>query len=217
MTELTGNTLPSSDMLMPEPPDWVLEKSCTVTVKRGLRFIKPLDPVTHIYIVISGIVTIMAADENGQENMVVSVRAGGVVGEMEALAGIGGMLYSARALEDCRLLRIPLSGFLLWMEKDPIACLAVSRVLAGKLCSASVQSVRNTKLDALQRIVWQFSQYGAGRFELTHQELAELCSVSLRTINRCIKKLKDNGLLSISGGKIELTGRQLEQMKERYL
>lgn len=205
--------------LMPQPPQWLMDMSRTVRISKGEQVLRRDETLKYVYLVRRGSINIFGIGENGQENKVVAVPQGGIVGEIEAIAGTEGVIYSARAFEDSELLRVPLEPFLRWVRSDISACWGLTQVLASKLCAASVQSSQYTNSDAMQRLIMQLLQLGPGRISYTRQELAEACSVSLRTVNRCVKKLRETDQISLSRGKIEISQSQfaaLEEQMQRY-
>ncbi len=199
---------------MPQPPAWLISESRLVRIARGELLLRSGDGLKYVYIVHSGKIMIFSTGENGQESKVVMVPEGGIVGEMEAIAGVERIVYSARAFEASELVRIPMESFLRWVCGDASACWGLTRVMAEKLCAASLQSSQYTSSNAMQRLVSQLRQIGAGRVSYTRQELAEACCMSLRTVNRCVKRLHEEGLISLSRGKIEIDQSQIEALEE---
>lgn len=202
-------------MRMQEIPQWLMDMSRKVRIPKGAQVLQRDGMLKYVYFVRQGSINIFSIGENGQENRVVTVREGGIVGEMEAIAGTDRIVYSARAFEDSEVLRVPVEAFLRWVRSDIEACWGLTQVLAGKLCAASVQSTQYTNSDAMQRLCVQLLQLGPGRISYTRQELSEACSASLRTVNRCVKKLRDQGLIGMSRGKIEISQSQLAALEEQ--
>ena len=200
---------------MPQPPQWLLDMSRIVRVSKGEQILRRDETLKYVYLVRRGSINISSIGENGQENKVVTVPEGGIVGEMEAIAGTEIIIYSARAFEDSEVLRVPLEPFLRWVRSDISACWGLTQVLAGKLCAASLQSSQYTNSDAMQRLIVQLLQLGPGRISHTRQELAEACSASLRTVNRCVKKLREAGLIRLNRGKIEISQSQFAALEEQ--
>lgn len=198
---------------MPEAPKWLKDVSRIIRVAKGEPVLQRDEVVKYVYLVRRGRINIFSIGENGQENKVVTVSRGGLVGEMEAITDMVRYTYSARAFEDSELLRVPAEAFVRWARSDISVCWDLTRVLAGKLQEASVQSSQYTSSDAMQRLVVQLLQLGSGRIPYTRQELAEACSVSLRTVNRCVKKLREEGKVSLSRGKIEISQSQLAALE----
>lgn len=199
---------------MPETPQWLKDVSRVLRVAKGEQVLQRDGLLKYVYLVRSGRINILGIGENGQENKVVTVGEGGIVGEMEAIVGAERSIYAARAFEDSELLRIPVEAFIRWVHSDISVCWDLTRVLAGKLCAASVQSSQYTNSYATQRLIMQLVQLGPGRISYTRQELAEACSTSLRTVNRCVKKLREEGLVGLSRGKIEISRSQLVALEE---
>lgn len=199
---------------MPEPPQWLMEQSRTLNIAKGEQLVAREAPLSHVFIVLRGKINIFSIGENGQENKVVTVPEGGIVGEMEAIAGTDRIVYSARAFENSELLRIPVEPFLRWVRGDNSACWGLTQVLAEKLCAAAVQSSQYTSSDAMQRLIALLLQLGPGSIRYTRQELAEACSASLRTVNRCVKKMKEAGMIALCRGKIEISAAQMNLLRE---
>lgn len=199
---------------MPEAPQWLTDVSRVIRFPKGKEILQRDETLKCVYIVRHGRINIFSIGENGQENRVVTVSEGGIVGEMEAISGVDRAIYSARTFEDSEVLRVPLEAFLRWVQSDISACWGLTQVLAGKLCAASVQSSQYTNTDARARLMAQLVQLGPGRIRYTRQELAEACSASLRTVNRCVKKLREDGLIHLSKGKIEISQSQLDALRE---
>lgn len=199
---------------MPEAPQWLTDVSRVIRFPKGKEILQRDETLKCVYIVRHGRINIFSIGENGQENRVVTVSEGGIVGEMEAISGVDRAIYSARTFEDSEVLRVPLEAFLRWVQSDISACWGLTQVLSGKLCAASVQSSQYTNTDARARLIAQLVQLGPGRIRHTRQELAEACSASLRTVNRCVKKLREDGLIRLSKGKIEISQSQLDALCE---
>ena len=200
---------------LPALPEWLMANSRLVRVSHGERFMRSQEAITHVYIVHSGQAAILSGDGDGRESMVASVSVGGVIGEMEVIAGLRMAVYSARASEDSELVKVPADLFLEWMHRDQEACWQLARMLAEKMHSASRRTSTNAHASALQRLVAQLLLCGPGRVRFSRQELAEACSVSLRTINRCVMRLRQEGAIGIERGKITLTPRQLAALEQK--
>ena len=73
---------------MPQPPAWLIGESRLVRIAQGESLLRSGDSLKYVYIVRSGKIMIFSTGENGQESKVVMVPEGGIVGEMEAIAGV---------------------------------------------------------------------------------------------------------------------------------
>ena len=198
---------------LPQLPSWLQVRSRRLRVAKGEDIMFSDQELQYIYLVISGCVIIYNRCANGSENRLVVVPEGSLIGEMEALAGLKQVVYSARAYVNSTLLRIPTADFLKWVHEDGEASWGMTQLLAEKLLATSMQSSENGALDAKGRLAQLLLRLGEGRVSLTRQELAGACSVSLRTVNRCVKEFKEAGLIDIEHGKIEITQQQLLELE----
>ena len=55
---------------------------------------------------------------------------------------------------------------------------------------------------------------GEGKIQDTREKLAEICGVSVRTINRVIVELKNENLLHLEKGKLILEEEQIKRIAE---
>ena len=189
-------------------PEWLVAGGRAAHFRQGAFIFHQHDLLDQIYVVRRGTVIILCVDPKGHERKVVLVPEGGTVGEMEAIVGSDRVVYSAKAFTDCDLLVLSTGDFLRWIDEDAHACRRLATVLAHKLYAASSQSAQYTSLDATTRLASVLTQMEPGLVGYTREELAEACSVSLRTVNRGIKKLQEMGALSRQRGKIIISERQ---------
>lgn len=202
--------------MVTDMPNWLVAGGREMTFRQGTFIYHQNDVAQQIYVVKSGTVIILSIDPQGRERKVVLVGEGGTVGEMEAIVGHGHVLYSAKAFTDCELIAISVRDFMRWIDNDPRACRRMVTLLAEKLYAASSQSAEYTAYGATPRLAWTLLRMGPGTVRYTRQELAEACSVSLRTVNRSVKTLVDRGAISRLRGKIVISENQIEEL-EAYI
>ena len=179
---------------------------------RGDKIFCRGDEVKRVYLICRGEAIITNSSLQGNEMCVVVVPVGASVGEMEALLEISELVYSAKALTDCELLEIPLRVFKRWIGTDLQACKQLATELARKLHTSSVSAVHYQSLPALTRFKIYLVDCGEGRISDTREKLAEICGVSVRTLNRAVVTLENEGLLKIVKGKLVLNEEQIKKI-----
>lgn len=194
-------------------PEWLMSESKHLSFRRGDFVMRCQDPISHIFLVLSGALSIMSAGENGQESVVVSLGKGCLLGEMEALVGKRHSTYSARCSEDAELVSFPAEAFVRWAREDGRVSWILAQMMAEKLYNVSRQSSTMTSARGIDRLIACLIQERVGRVRHTRLELAERCSVSLRTINRCVQRLHREGLIDINRGKITISSEQMDALK----
>jgi CRP-like cAMP-binding protein len=156
---------------------------------------------------------IYSMDDFGNEHCIVLISEGEFVGEMEALLNADRVVYSAKAYTDCELIAIPVGTFRWWIDTDAQALRRLTETLGRKLYSVSTQLARKASFDAMSRLILALEFFGGGCIDHTRQELADACSMSIRTINRCVRKLMDDRLISIERGKICISESQFNALR----
>lgn len=185
------------------------EQSRLVSYRQGENIFRRGDSIYSVYLVCQGTVIISSAGINGDEMGVVFVQAGSTVGEMEVLADIKHLVYSAKAYTECVLYEIPSRAFQDWLDCDIGMCRKLILVLAQKLYRSSSTTARYQHYEAAMRVKMFLAEKGVGRVKDTRSALAEACGVSERTINRAVASLEKDGYISINRGKIEISQQQL--------
>ena len=181
---------------------------------RGKSLFRRGDEVKKVYLICAGEVIITNSSLKGTEMCVVGVPEGASVGEMEAMLGVPELVYSAKTLTDSSLLEIPLWAFKRWISTDLQACRQLATELARKLHTSSVAAVHYHSLPALTRFKIYLVDCGEGKIQDTREKLAEICGVSVRTINRVIVELKNENLLHLEKGKLILEEEQIKRIAE---
>lgn len=195
-------------------PEKIWEECKMIRLRRGETLFQRADNVTHVYILCKGTAVISSEALSGNEMRVVFVGEGNTIGEMEALASETSMVYNARAYTSCDLIKLSVKSFLEWIDYDHSLCRIMATSLARKLHVASMEASEYTHYDAIVRIATLICSEKCGLLDMTRQELAQTCGVSVRTINRCIKRLKAEGLVSIVRGKIFMSAEQKELLSK---
>lgn len=186
-------------------PERIWDGCKILSLMKGEMLFESGNPSTHVYILCRGKVVILDQALSGSELKVVFVNEGNMIGEMEALSGQAKMRYNARASTRCEVIMIPLRMYLEWVESDPALARYMVKVLAKKLYDASTEVADYKQTNAIVRIATFIFSEKTGRLDMRRQEIAEICGVSVRTLNRCIKQLKEENLISIKKGKIYTT------------
>lgn len=202
-------------------PEAITQKDLVKHYKRGRRILKKGEPAKYVYYICSGKINVYNETADGNIGRVVCARPGETVGEMEILADEPITVFSASVHEDATVIRMQKQDFLNWMEGDPEFCMSIARVLAKKLSNAAYTFCEHATQSALS-LVKDFivdSVQGAleeakkAKVKNSRVEIADDCGISERTVNRCVGKLKEQGLISVEKGKITVTQIQFEHLK----
>ncbi|MBN7773372.1 Crp/Fnr family transcriptional regulator [Clostridium aminobutyricum] len=199
---------PFVERLIQSMPEDIWEKCSLITYKAGEKIFYQGADLTKVYLICDGTVSVFENDLSGREMQVVFLEKGGVVGEMEALIKGRTMRFSAKTVTRCTLISMSVSTFIKWTQRDIGLCLILIESLAKKIQQASNEIVLHVQSSAIEMLSSRLIFAEAGLLRVTRNELAQRCGVSVRTINRCVQKLAEEGYITMNHRKIYISNEQ---------
>lgn len=174
-------------------------------------------------IVASGEHRVINLFDNGNIFMIEKNEPIDFIGEVTILAGMPKTSVTIETITESIIMYIPRKDFEEWIKKDIHFLTLVSQKVALKLYRSS--SNRGAKLFypphfLLLDYLLQFAQKEKIQkdqtiiIKKTREELYEEIGVSVKTINRTIPKLKEDGVISIVKGKISMSHEQYKLAKK---
>ena len=208
----------------------VLFRNCTEEVKYYMSlvevdadqtFIKAGEECTYIYIILSGKVTGVEWPMNEKSYFFKDFGPGDFFGEIECFAGMTNYRISILSSTRCRLLAIPSVYYMEWMHIDVDALYMRTQENMKRLVSQTAEARKYLFMDGKDRLMvhlirkYEQKQPLPDTLELnqTRARISEEVGISMKTLNRNIKKLEDMKLIRLNKGKIVITKEQYLQMK----
>ena len=188
----------------------------------GQVLIREGDPGTAVYLLLAGSVKVTGATDEG--GSLLAIRVGGdLVGELAVLDGrprVATVTTAGPVITQV----ISRADFLGLLARDPELSLAVTREVSDKLRTATSRRIEFTGCDATTRFALVLldlaERYGhptlAGQAigcPLTQAELATLAGAAEPTVQRTLRQLKAEGI--ISTGYRETTVRDMDALRRR--
>ena len=202
-------------------PVWLSENIQIVKLKKDTIFIREETKVEAIYILVEGIVK--AIDYRFLGNSYDYMWFYPVIsfGSMEVLLDLDQYQTTLSTMTSCTMLIIPKNIFEKWVKND-------IRVLSQEVKAMGTFLLEEVKRERVflfmqgrERVIYMLIQIYEQTLEnkiciikLTHQDLADSTGLSLKTINRSLKELESEALISRSGNKIIIKPEQFEKLKE---
>lgn len=188
----------------------------------GQMLIEAGAPCGTVYILISG--KLQAIEEKAGEipYSFFDILPFDIVGDYELFSEDEESYVTVRALESSVCLTLPARFYLHWISADSTALFFRTRLLMKKLSRQLNSNRRFLLMSYEQRCMYVICQEalnasptdGTFRLKLNRELLATQTGCSLRTVYRLLKELAHKDILSLSGGKIHLTVKQLEIMSQ---
>lgn len=202
-------------------PRWVLETMQVVHKDKNTIFIEENEAADHIYILAQGVVRAIDYRIQGVAYDYMWFYAVKVFGAMELFCNIKEYMTTLMTVTPCIMLVISKANYDRWIWEDKNALRMEMESTASYLLEQNRKGRVFLFLQGMDRILYIFvKSYEQTRTEdrfvldKSRQELAETSGLSIKTVNRAISKMLENGYIQRDGRKIIITGEQYIKMKE---
>jgi CRP/FNR family cyclic AMP-dependent transcriptional regulator len=203
-------------------PAWLVSSLQPYMVDKNVVFVHENDRIEYIYVLVTG--TIKATDYRilGISFDFMKLQGIYAMGGMEVIMDLGHYRATLVTVSPCSMIRIPRIQFERWLKEDIIALKREAKAACEYLVDEARQSRAFLFLEGADRLCMLFlSMYQKGALEdkveirLTRNELSEQLGISIKTVNRAIKKFQEEGLISRNGNGIVISTSQYEKLKEK--
>lgn len=167
----------------------------------------------YMYLVLSGKVKVAKSAPGGKETIIAIHKAGDFFGEMSLLDGKTSPA-TVSAMEDSRIISVSGADFHKYLLHNEKVMLEIIHVLCARLREVwQTQSQSHRTADSRIRMgLYDLAEKHGVRdshgtiidLKITHQELAEMVGTSRETVTRAMARLRDEGLVEVSGRRITL-------------
>lgn len=202
-------------------PLWVLESFQIEELDKNVVFVRENTPADNIYFIGKGVVEAVDYRIHGVTYEFMRFDSVYAMGGMEFLLDLDLYRTTLRTVTKCTLVRMSRSNFEKWMRSDIHALKTESRKVTQYLLEEGRKGRTMLFLQGSDRLamllVERFSRYaknGLLQVKGGQQSLSNSTGLCLKTINRSVKKLADEGLLTKDGNKIFVNQEQYEKLQE---
>ena len=187
----------------------------------GDTLLRMQDKADKVFLLLSGTVMVQNEHINGTVYAFAVFEAPSLFGEFEAFAGSGHYRGTLVCQTGCRFAAMSREDYLAWMQSDAESLFFRMRDITRKLTSQARYERRFLFLSGSQRLeAFLDDAYGRrqtnGVLTLTvsRQQLADELGVSVKTVQRAIKTMKEQGLVTVRGRKLTLDHGQYARLQK---
>ncbi len=175
-----------------------------------------------VYIILSGHVAGLHYQKQGRAYYFMDFTQMYIVGDFEVFGGIPEYSVSIYATENCRILVLPSSYYLQWVQHDENALFLRIKNIMSMLVFEKQNEREYMFMNCKERLVKYLvksyenkHQAGSGKYKLdkTQLELSDRIGFNIRSVQRNIAALEKEKLISIENGKITISDEQFLQLK----
>ncbi|MCR5481362.1 MAG: Crp/Fnr family transcriptional regulator [Clostridia bacterium] len=209
---MTGK-YPAIKELAATMPDAVWERCTSFTMRPGEKIFRQGDDANRVYLICEGMISMYESDFNGKEMQVAFLNPGAVLGDIEILSGRTEMRFCAKAVSSAALFELPADAFEDWAMSGTEASRIFLRSLADKAMIMAGEVVLNVQSSAIEMLAARLVMAEPGMIRVTRSDLAQRCGVSIRTINRSVQRLEEEGYITLKHRKIYISKEQHDSLK----
>jgi CRP-like cAMP-binding protein len=159
------------------------------------------EPTTHVFILVTGWVKVLAVTSDGRELMLALRGQGDIIGEIAGLT-TGHRNATVRAVDTVRALIVRYDRFGAFLDSHPRADRAYRQVMTLRWNDAATTLRSRALTTGAQRVALLLleltERYGSvanGTMPLSQEELANLAGTSRATVTRAFARWKKRGLI----------------------
>lgn len=179
------------------------------------------EPIEQIYILMEGGVRAIDYRVKGSAYEYARFEGITILGSMECVFGIQNYMTTLVTASPCTFFVMPRQIYESWLWKDTNALRAEAQGMRTYLLDHTRENRVMLLLNGAERLIYLMakkceSQKKAAVYILpvNRQELADQSGFSVKTVNRSMKKLEEDGFLTREGHKVRITHSQYTAMKE---
>lgn len=163
------------------------------------------EEASYVYILLEGQAKVSSITPEGNKYLEYIYTPGELFGEIEVL-NAKPILSSIEALTPCETIRIPGDSFKKWLLMDSTFCLYITTQLATKLYQSSMHAQTNIAYPLRHRILYFLSLHSEldSNKGISKDVIVESVLSNMRSVNRVLRELSDEGLITVQGGIVRL-------------
>jgi CRP/FNR family transcriptional regulator, dissimilatory nitrate respiration regulator len=202
---------------------YLADRATTRVLKTGEMVVGETDFVRAFYIVVFGQLKLYKSSPEGKEQTLYLLRPGEPFGMCTAFA-TESFPPNAMALEESAVLIVPGPAIETVARSEPALLLNVIQVLSNRL-KESMALIESLALKEIPQRLASFLLHGLGeggqsersqvQLTITHRELAKILGSTPEALSRALRKMANDGLVTVDGRKIGILDRNgLEALSE---
>lgn len=202
-------------------PDYIKEVSNIRKIEKGQIVVLKENTIENIYIHCEGEMRVRNEFENGFIYDFAIINPISYIGAMEVMATKESYTSTLESNTDCVIMEIPKESFIQWINTDQQLTLEVLHFISKSMCDQSVKTGEVLAYPAICILinylikVFESENQKEVFIEKGREEIASTLGFSVRTINRNLKILKEENLITVSRKGILITDKQCDKLYKK--
>lgn len=187
-------------------------------IEKGKIVVLKGNDIENIYVSCQGKMQVRNEFENGFVYSFASINPIAYIGVMEIMANKQNYSSTLQTSTECIILEIPKSDFIEWITSDQELTLEVLHFVSKSMYEQSLKTGEVLAYPAICILitylmnVFESEDKDIAILEKTREEIGSILGFSIRTINRNLKILKEENLISVNRKSISITKEQFNRL-----
>lgn len=218
--ELSGEPKAFLTELFRNAPVWILDECKILELEKDTIFVREKEEVKNVYILTKGIVKACDFRILGIEYEFCHYEAIEILGGMEMFVESDGYMTTLITDTPCQFIVMSKDKFQEWLKNDCNALWMHTKTMTTYLLGETRKERAYLFLQGIDRVYLFFENLyeknainGKMSIRLIRQQISDETGLSVKTINRSLKQMSEEGMLNIKGRMITVTEEQYQNMK----
>ena len=187
-------------------------------IEKGKIVVLKGNDIENVYVSCQGKMQVRNEFENGFVYSFASINPIAYIGVMEIMANKQNYSSTLQTSTECIILEIPKSDFIEWITSDQELTLEVLHFVSKSMYEQSLKTGEVLAYPAICILitylmnVFESEDKDIAILEKTREEIGSILGFSIRTINRNLKILKEENLISVNRKSISITREQFNRL-----
>ncbi len=203
---------------MEKIPENIKDRCKLKKIEKGKLLVLKGNNIENIYIHFQGKMQVKNEFENGFVYSFANIKPIAYIGAMEIMANKKTYSSTLQTTTECIILKMPKSDFKNWINIDQKFTLEVLHFVSKSMYEQSLKTGEVLAYPAICILtnylinVFENEDKDVVFLEKTREEIASILGFSVRTINRNLKELKDENLITVNRKGISITKEQFDKL-----
>jgi CRP-like cAMP-binding protein len=181
----------------------------------GHKLFRQDQKALHVYFLKSGIAKCYITENNGKDFILEFFGEGEVMGELEILRN-SPVLSTVEAVTSLHVFKLDSGSFLHLLDTNKTFNRIIMEELATRVVHAAVRASYQQLYPVEYNLLKLLSLFTFQELPLSKQDLADYLAVSVRSLNRTLKQLRDNQFMPVDGYGLQITAADLQKVLTRF-
>lgn len=190
-------------------------------IEKGKIVVLKGNDIENVYVSCQGKMQVRNEFENGFVYSFASINPIAYIGVMEIMANKQNYSSTLQTSTECIILEIPKWDFIEWITSDQELTLEVLHFVSKSMYEQSLKTGEVLAYPAICILitylmnVFENEDKDIAILEKTREEIGSILGFSIRTINRNLKILKEENLISVNRKSISITREQFNRLSHK--